>query len=139
MGKAHFEERYFVLTKKGLHYYVRQREDGVDNRRDLFGEHEGSIAIGNIAHIELPRPAPGSRGGGEEALTFTIVSKNGGRRFVLRAGTAELYDRWVSTLQTAIDPSSATRSGSGTGSILRGSGSMTRLASRLSISALTSS
>lgn len=133
IGKSHWEERYFVLTKKGLHYYVRQREESTESRRDLFGEHEGSIAIGNIARIELPRPAPGSNKLDDEmALTFTIVSKNNGRRFVLRAGTAELYDRWVSTLQAAVDPASSlhSRNNSGTGSILRASGSWNPLAHR---------
>jgi hypothetical protein len=124
IGKAHWEERYFVLTKKGLHYYVRQRDSGV-TQRDMFGEHEGSIAIGNIARIELPR----QRNVNDETdMTFVIVSKNGGRRFVLKAGSEELYDRWVSTLQAAIDPSCGMRSGSGSG--LRASGSWTRLATR---------
>ena len=50
IGKSHWEERYFVLTKKGLHYYVRQREESMESRRDLFGEHEGSIAL-SLIHI----------------------------------------------------------------------------------------
>ena len=81
--------RYFVLTRKGLHYYVRKQDD-TSARRDLFGEHEGSIALGNIARVETHD---------EKALTFIIASKAGGRKFVLRAGTPELYTRWLTTLQ----------------------------------------
>ena len=72
VGKDVWDERYFVLTRKGLHYYVRQRESTTE-RRDLFGEHEGSIAIGNIARIELPKPTA-HHDDERCSLTFTIVS-----------------------------------------------------------------
>ena len=55
VGKDVWDERYFVLTRKGLHYYVRQRDSNDAKRRDLFGEHEGSIALGNIERIERVR------------------------------------------------------------------------------------
>ena len=103
--------RYFVLTRKGLHYYVRKHDSGDSGtRRDLFGEHEGSIALGNIARIDIVD---------DVNKTFVIVSKSGGRKFLLRAGSHELYQRWVGTLQTAIDPHAVGRSGSGT-SFMRG-------------------
>lgn len=95
-----WDERYFVLTRKGLHYYVRQRNSGDANRRDLFGEHEGSVALGNIEHIDLGGPSDEARTNFE----FVIVSKGGGRKYRLRAGSAELYTRWVSTLEAAINP-----------------------------------
>ena len=97
-GKDFWDERYFVLTRKGLHYYVRQRDSDDTHRRDLFGEHEGSLALGNIAHIDL---------GDEEQqkeLTFVVASKGGGRKYIVRAGTSELYQRWVTTLQAAVSP-----------------------------------
>jgi len=91
--------RYFVLTRKGLHYYVRQKDSGETHRRDLFGEHEGSIALGNIASIEIINLAT-------DELAFVIVSKSGGRRYMIRAGTAELREKWVATLEAAIAPPS---------------------------------
>ena len=114
IGMDMWDERYFVLTRKGLHYYVRQRDSTETSRRDLFGEHEGSIALGNISQIDL---------GGEEyrsSFIFLIISKGGGRRYMLKAINAELYQRWVSTLQAAIAPSLGTvgRSNSGTHSAL---------------------
>ena len=118
VGQDVWEERYFVLTKKGLHYYVRQRDTADRDRRDLFGEHEGSIALGNIARVE-PSTTPD--------LTLTIVGKGGGRRLSLRAGTEELYQRWLGTLQAAIDPSSAFNGGAGTGR--SGSGTYSRMRS----------
>ena len=86
-----------MLTRKGLHYYVRQKDSGETHRRDLFGEHEGSIALGNIASIEIVDLAT-------DELVFVIVSKSGGRRYMIRAGTAELREKWVVTLEAAIAP-----------------------------------
>ena len=88
-----------MLTRKGLHYYVRKQDAGDTNaRRDLFGEHEGSIALGNILKIDLVNEEY------QKSLSFLIVSKSGGRKFHLRASTSELYQRWVATLQAALDP-----------------------------------
>jgi hypothetical protein len=119
--------RYFVLTRKGLHYYVR-KQDAADTsaRRDLFGEHEGSIALGNIQCVD---PVSDEY---KRNLTFLVVSKGGGRKFALRASTAELYHRWLSTLQAVLDPQhSASRSGSGShsrlGSSVRTSSSFPRI------------
>ena len=67
-----------MLTRKGLHYYVRQRESNDTNRRDLFGEHEGSIALGNISRIEV------GTSDRREAFTFAVVCKGGGRKYTLR-------------------------------------------------------
>ena len=94
-----WDERYFVLTRKGLHYYVRQRNSGDANRRDLFGEHEGSVALGNIEHIDLGGPSDEARTNFE----FVIVSKGGGRKYRLRAGSAELYTLGVDA-RAAINP-----------------------------------
>ena len=106
VGNDVWDERYFVLTRKGLHYYLRQRDSNDANRRDIFGEHEGSIALGNIALVDV---------GGEDMqrkLTFVVVSKSGGRKYTLKADSAELYQRWVATLQVAINPAGAPGNGS---------------------------
>lgn len=50
-----------MLTRKGLHYYVRQKDSGDAKKRDLFGEHEGSIALGNIAKVRARAAPPGGR------------------------------------------------------------------------------
>ena len=116
----HPRRRYFVLTRKGLHYYVRKQDAGDHPKRDLFGEHEGSIALGNIARVDLVSEEY------RRNLTFLVVSKAGGRKFYLRAGTAELYQRWVGTLQAALDPqfpSMSSRSHSGSRSSVAGTGS----------------
>ena len=117
-----WDERYFVLTRKGLHYYVRQQGSGNSNRRDLFGEHEGSIALGNIARVELGEKFP-------REMTFVIVSKGGGRHYVLQASTAELHQRWVATLQAAIAPPAAGGGLNGSSNGRSGSGSAGRLGS----------
>ena len=85
--------RYFVLTRKGLHYYVRQNEksDG-SPRRDLFGEHEGSVALGNISHIDLVNEEH------QRDRCFVVVCKGSGRRFVLRAGDLFAVLFWVTVL-----------------------------------------
>ena len=107
-----------MLTRKGLHYYVRKQDAGDHPKRDLFGEHEGSIALGNIARVDLVSEEY------KRNLTFLVVSKAGGRKFYLRAGTAELYQRWVGTLQAALDPQfPSNRSHSGSRSSVAGTGS----------------
>ena len=59
-----WDERYFVLTRKGLHFYVRQSatEDAlgrkVEPSGDLFGQHEGSIAIRAMSKVVVPDPNP---------------------------------------------------------------------------------
>lgn len=91
-----------VLTLKGLHYYVRQ--PGKDaSRRDLFGQHDGSVGLSNIARIEAAREE-GAKGGERDYLTsITIVSK-GGRHYHFRAKTPQLLTRWYSALENAIAP-----------------------------------
>ena len=82
-----------MLTRKGHHYYVRQRDSGDANRRDLFGEHEGSIALSNIERIDAVSEER------KRGFTFMIVSKGGGRKFVITLefvitlSTLELYQR----------------------------------------------
>jgi hypothetical protein len=78
LGKAGvWDERYFVLTRKGLHFYVRQSaaEDAqgrkVETSGDLFGQHEGSVAIRAMRKV-VPS-------GAEEQLVFTIQTSGLGR------------------------------------------------------------
>lgn len=71
-----WDERYFVLTRKALHYYVRAGgRQQLGSGRDMFGKHEGSIAITSILSIS------------EElgTLELTLVTKGPGRNYVLRA------------------------------------------------------
>jgi len=88
-----WEERYFVLTRKALHYYVRARggQQQLGGGRDMFGKHEGSVAISSIASLQEDVPA----------LELTLVTKGPGRNYVLRARTKGSFDRWGSTLSGA--------------------------------------
>eukprot|EP00966_Prymnesium_polylepis_P150784 3482914-Prymnesium_polylepis.1 len=98
IGKTVWEERYVVLTRKGIHYYVRQPDGHDANRRDLFGQHDGSVGISNIARVDV-----GAEGDDGE-LRFSIVTKGGGRNYHFRAETSPLRDRWFAALQNAIAP-----------------------------------
>ena len=79
LGKSGvWDERYFVLTRKGLHFYIRQSaaEEDVQGR-DLFGQHEGSVAIRAMRKV-----VPSGAG---EHLLFTIQTSGLGRDYTLRA------------------------------------------------------
>eukprot|EP00967_Tisochrysis_lutea_P131338 scaffold228181_cov30-Tisochrysis_lutea.AAC.1 len=87
-----WDERYFVLTRKALHYYVRAHgRQQLGSGRDMFGKHEGSVPITSIASIEEDR----------SARELTLVTKGPGRNYVLRARSQASYDRWCSTLNGA--------------------------------------
>ncbi|EOD22043.1 hypothetical protein EMIHUDRAFT_240550 [Emiliania huxleyi CCMP1516] len=45
-----WEERYFVLTRKALHYYIRARGDR-SGKDGMFGKHEGTIGFNRIAAV----------------------------------------------------------------------------------------
>ena len=69
----------FVLTRKGLHYYVREKGATDLNGRDLFGLHEGSIAIRSMSQVDV------SGDDDHRPLVFTIKTKGLGRDYTLRA------------------------------------------------------
>ena len=92
-----WDERYFVLTRKGLHYYVRQRTAEDLQGRDLFGQHEGSVSIRAMRKVVV------SGDDDHRPLVFTIQTKGLGRDYTLRARSPELFQRWSSILTSAID------------------------------------
>jgi len=96
-GNTVWEDRYCVLTRKGLHYYVRAKKGNLEVK-DIFGKHEGSVAIKDIAHIEVDGPRP---------LEITLVTRGPGRNYTFRARTEEAVARWKSTLQTAVQSQGA--------------------------------
>lgn len=97
LGKDVWEERYFVLTRKGLHYYLREKGKTDGHGRDLFGHHEGSVAIRAMREVDV--------GGGDDhrPLVFTLKTHGLGRDYTLRARSPELFQRWSTTIASAID------------------------------------
>ena len=97
LGKDVWEERYFVLTRKGLHYYLREKGKANGHGRDLFGHHEGSVAIRAMREVDV--------GGGDDhrPLVFTLKTHGLGRDYTLRARSPELFQRWSATIASAID------------------------------------
>ena len=88
-----WEERYFVLTRKALHYYVRA--PGELTASDLFGKHDGSVALKSISHVQ---PATDAK----RPLEFAIVTHGAKRNYTMRARNQESFRRWLSTLQAVL-------------------------------------
>ena len=85
-----WEERYFVLTRKALHYYIRARGDR-SGKDGMFGKHEGTIGFNRIAAVV------------EDAANreVELVTRGPGRNYVLRAKSRAAYEQWASTLLAA--------------------------------------
>ena len=92
LGKAGvWDERYFVLTRKGLHFYVKTDAADDVQGRDLFGQHEGSVAIRAMRKVE----ASGADDDQRMQLAFTLQTSGLGRDYTLRARSPELFQRWT--------------------------------------------
>lgn len=101
-GKEVWQERYAVLTRKGIHFYVRQ-PDGTDSyNRDIFGQHDGSIGLSNIARVDEVRGRSSDSEEKESLLRCTLVTKGGSKNYHFKAETTELLERWLGALQSAI-------------------------------------
>lgn len=100
-GKDSWQERYVVLTRKGIHFYVRQ-PNGTDlHSRDIFGQHDVSIGLSVISRVDAVRGRESDKEEAERLLRCIVVI-SGGKSYHLKAETSELLERWYSALQSAI-------------------------------------
>ncbi|KAL1522880.1 hypothetical protein AB1Y20_017845 [Prymnesium parvum] len=128
VGKEVWEDRYVVLTRKGIHFYFRQPDDAEGAAsRGVFGQHTGSVGLAQIERIDATRDAADGR-----LLRCTIVSKGEKRKHHFRAATSQLLERWYSALQNAIAPKEGAAGGK------RGGGQIARTSSGHVLSSFSS-